>query len=251
MREQRRKEMERMIAKRQSMTMKELCDTFAISINTARADVAHLIKIGAVTKVYGGVKSAYTKQVPLFSSRANQNADFKCQIAEKAVELIEEGDIIYLDSGTTTMHILDYLPSDLYITIVTPNVYIISAVLNMPNIKLIVLPGVLNNRTSSLMDTSTYVELAKYQHTKAFLGASGVTEDGQLSVSSYLEYEIKRTAVSRSKQSYLMVDASKFGESNLMSYGTLEQMDGVITDSRIPSFYKEYCTSRHIPLIIA
>ena len=250
MKDQRRKEMERLITERQNMTMEELCSIFGISINTARADIAYLVKTGAVTKVYGGVKCSHPKQVPLFSSRATQNASIKQQIAKKASELIAEGDIIYVDSGTTTMHILDYIPDDLHITIVTANVYIISNMLNRPNIKLIVLPGILNRRTNSLMDASTFTELAKYHHNKAFMGASGVTEEGKLSVSSYLEYEIKRTAVAQSKQSFLLVDASKFGESNLMSYGTLDQMSQIITDSRVPAFCRDYCFDHHILLTI-
>lgn len=248
MKDQRRKEMERLITERQSMTMKELCSTFGISINTARADIAYLIKAGAVTKVYGGVKCNRPKQVSLFSSRATQNASIKQQIAKKAAELIVEGDIIYVDSGTTTMHILEYIPDDLHITIVTPSLYIISNVFNRPNIKLIVLPGILNRRTNSLADASTFTELAKYHHSKAFMGASGVTEDGKLSVSSYLEYEIKRTAVAQSKQSFLLVDSSKFGESNLMSYGTLDQMSQIITDVHVPGFCRDYCFEHHILL---
>jgi len=108
----------------------------------------------------------------------------------------------------------------------------------------------LNRRTNSLTDTSTVTELSKYQHTKAFMGASGVTEDGKLSVSNYMEYEIKRKALAQSKQTFLLVDASKFGESNLMSYGNLTQMSMVITDSRIPDEYRDYCEKQKIPLII-
>ena len=250
MKDQRRKEMERLIAERQNMTMEELCGAFGISINTARADIAYLVKTGAVTKVYGGVKSSLSKQVPLFSSRAMQNAGIKQQIAKKAAESIAEGDIVYLDAGTTTMHVPDYIPDDLQITIVTPNVSVISNMLSRPNIKLIVLPGILNRRTNALMDTNTFTELAKYHHSKAFMGTSGITEEGRLSVSSYVEYEIKRTAVAQSTQSFLLVDASKFGESNLMSYGTLDQMSGVITDSRVPGFCRDYCLEHHIPLTI-
>lgn len=250
MKDQRRKDMERFITERQSVTMEELCKAFGISINTARADVEYLTKTGAVTKVYGGVRCNSPKQVPLFSKRAALNTNIKKQIAKKASEFIVDGDIIYLDAGTTTMHVIEYIPDNINITIVTPNVYIISRVFDMPNIRLIVLPGVLNRRTNSLTDTSTFTELAKYQHTKAFMGVSGVTEDGKLSVSSYMEYEIKRKAMAQSKQPFLLVDSSKFGECNLMSYGNLKQMSMVITDSGIPDLYRNFCDENKIPLII-
>ena len=73
MKEDRRKRMGELVAQRQSMTMEQLVEYFGVSMNTVRADVAYLVKTGAVEKIYGGVRAAEHKQVPLFASRAMEN----------------------------------------------------------------------------------------------------------------------------------------------------------------------------------
>ncbi len=248
MKESRQMQMEKLIALRQSMTMEELCEEFHVSINTIRTDVAHLVDIGAVEKVYGGVRTCKTREVALFDIRSIQQSDAKRAIAKKAAELVADNDIIYIDSGTTTMLLPEYLRGKSNITIITANMYIISNIYDKTNINLIVLPGTLDRRTNCLKDASTYSELRKYQPAKAFMATTGITADGRLNVSNYLEYEVKRTAMEQCVNTYLLADAHKFDESNLMSYGNLRDMDGLITNNSIPSVYVEFCKEYHVTL---
>jgi DeoR family myo-inositol catabolism operon transcriptional repressor len=241
----RQKQIEKMVAQRQNMTMEELRQEFKVSINTIRADVAHLVDIGAVEKVYGGVRSCRKKEVALFDIRAAQHSEAKQAISKKASELIEDNDIVYIDNGTTTMFLIDYLEDRKNVTIITASLHIVSSIYDKVNLSLIVLPGTLNRRTNSLMDTSTCSELRKYQPNKAFMGTTGITSDGRLNVSNYLEYEIKKTAVENCQNVYLLADSSKFDESNLMSYGNLANMKGLITDHDIPPAYLEFCENNH------
>lgn len=248
MKESRQMHMEKLIAQRQSMTMDELCKEFNVSINTIRSDVAYLVKIGSIEKVYGGVRRCKKREVALFDIRSAQHAEKKRAIAKQAAELVADHDTIYIDSGTTTMLIPEFLADKTGVTIITPNMYIISNIFDKTELNLIVLPGTLNRRTNSLIDASTYSELRKYQPVKAFMATTGLTDDGRLNVSSYSEYEIKRTAMEQCRDRYLLVDSSKFGESNLMSYGNLRDMSGLITCKDIPPVYEAFCKSNNIPL---
>ena len=121
MREVRRKQMEALIAKQQTLSMEALCEAFGVSMNTVRADVAYLVKTGAVQKVYGGVRAVSHQEVPLFTQRATQHPDAKRQIARRAEALVQDGDVIYIDAGTTTMHLMDFLDSAKHITVLTGN----------------------------------------------------------------------------------------------------------------------------------
>lgn len=248
MKKSRQKEMAELIAQRQSMTMEELHQTFGMSMNTIRSDVASLVRSGAVEKIYGGVRSNQQKQVPLFTSRAMQQTAVKQRIARAAEALILDRDIVYIDAGTTTMHLIDFLSPEKHITVVTPNLSVIVRAAELPNVELVVLPGVLNRRTNALLDAGTFEFLSRYQHAKAFMGASGVTEDGGLSVSSYTEFELKRTAVRQSRQCFLLVDSSKFGEASLMAYGQVGQMTAVITDSSASAEFQACCTQQAVEL---
>lgn len=248
LREQRRNEMEKLIIQRQNLSMEELCTFFGVSVNTVRADIQDLVNRGTVRKIYGGVQSVSPKPAPLFSQRTLTRTTAKMRIAQAAAQHIENGDIIYVDGGTTTMHLLDLLPQSLELTVITANVYLIDTVLDKPNITLVVLPGILQRRTNSLMDNSTAQALSNYQCSKAFLGVSGITDDGRLNVSSYTEKDIKQMAVRQSRRSFLLADSGKFGEYNLLSYGSIDSMDTIITDDGIPQEYIDFCTEHHITL---
>ena len=250
MKDARRKQMEALIAERQTVTMEALRDAFNVSMNTVRADVAYLVQTGAVEKVYGGVRAVSHQEVPLFTQRATQHPDAKRQIARRAEALIADRDVIYVDAGTTTMHLIDCLDNAKRVTILTGNLYVISQAAAKPNEELIVLPGVLNRRTNSVIDGSTLEFLARYQVHKAFMGVSGVSADGRLCVSTYAEYELKKLAVQQSQRAYLLVDSSKFGGAGLMSYGALENMKQIITDSGCPDNIRQLCAAKNIPLTI-
>ncbi len=250
MKDTRRKQMAALIARKQAATMEELCEAFHVSMNTVRADVAHLVQTGAVEKVYGGVRSAVQQQVPLFTQRTGLWAEEKRRIASRAEGVIRDQDTIFLDAGTTTVQLLDSLDPGKHVTILTGNLAAAARAYSLPNVELIMLPGSLNRRTNTVADVSTLEFLGRYRCAKAFMGASGVSADGRLNVSSYIEYELKKLAVHQSEHAYLLADGSKFSGSGLMSYGSLTDMSEVFTDRRCPGHIRDLCVRHGVPLRI-
>ncbi len=248
MKEERRKRMEAMLAQKGSVTMEALRDAFGVSMNTVRSDVAYLVGSGVAEKIYGGVRILRNEEVPLFTQRTELNPDVKRRIAQRAEKLILDQDILYIDSGSTTLGLIDCLDPGKHVTILTGNLALIPKAYPMPNVELIVLPGVMNRRTNSVSDVSTLEFLGRYHCAKAFMGATGVSPDGKLNVSTYIEYELKKLAIQQSLHSYLLVDSSKFGRESLMAYGSLSQMETVITDGGCPLSAQRYCRERGIPL---
>ncbi len=250
MKEVRQKQMLALIAQRGSVTMEELQQIFGTSMNTTRSDVAQLVASGAVEKIYGGVRMVSAQEVPLFTHRSDLHADAKRRIARHAQELIEENDTLYIDPGTTTMHLMTYLSPAKHVTIITGNLSVISRASGFPNVELIVLPGLLNRRTNSVSDVSTLEFLGRYRCAKAFLGASGISPTGKLNVSTYIEYELKKLAMQQSLHSFLLADSSKFGKESLMTYGTISDVEEVITDGDCPSFARDLCRQANIRLTV-
>jgi len=251
MKDLRRKDMAAYITRRGSATMEELRESFHVSMNTVRSDVAYLVRTGAVEKVYGGVRAATSSpEVPLFTQRTGLHPEEKRRIAQRAEALIQDRDILYLDSGTTTMHLIDCLDPDKHVTIVTGNLYVVAQAYGKPNVELIVLPGCMDRRTNSVSDVSTLEFLGRYRYAKAFMGVSSISKDGKLNVSTYIEYELKKLALRQSQRSFLLVDASKFGGGGLMSYGSLSDMDTVITDPGCPDYARSFCGAHGVSLDI-
>lgn len=251
MRSSRRKEIAAYIARNRSATIHELCEVFDVSVNTIRADLAFLTSTGTVEKVYGGVRSVPQMEVALFAQRTGLHPQAKRSIAMAAARMIRDGDTLFIDAGTTTMHLFDMIAPDVHVSVVTGNLYLISQAYTRQNIDLIVLPGSLNRRTNSVADVSTLEFLNRYHFSTALMGATGLSTDGKLNVSSYLEYEIKRTAVQQSDRRILLCDAGKYGSNGLMSYATLHDFEEAVTDASCPDELRRLCQDCGTHLTVA
>lgn len=248
MKESRRRQIEELVSQKKSVSMQELCEHLNVSMNTIRADVNALVKDGVVEKVYGGVVLKEQEEIPLYDRRSQQQTDCKSRIAKAAESTIVDGDIIYLDAGTTTLRLLDHLDPQKHITMVTASVAALIRAQHMPNVTIVMLPGLYDKRTNAFLDNSTVEYLTRFRHTKAFLGVSALTSDGGLGVSNWQEYELKRTAIVHSQKAYLLVDATKYGTTGLLCYGSIDQMEGVFTDVKMPESFSTLCKEQKVSL---
>ena len=234
MRNTRLNEMEKMIARSGTISMTELCEHFQVSMNTVRRDIAELKRRGEIEKVYGGVTSVKSVQEHLssYDERMQVSEASKQAICRKAAELIQDGDIIFVDSGTTTAHLPEYLSDCSEVTIVTNNLALVQKAIPYENLRVIVLPGQLRRKTNSLTGMDTISKLRQYNVQKAFLATTGTTQDG-VTNSSPQELEIKRIAIECSQKKILLVGEEKFGHAGLMTYGKFTDFDYIVTD-RVP-----------------
>ena len=226
-------DMENYILSHVSVSMEELCEVFHVSMNTVRRDVAELARSGRVQKVYGGVQAGTQKSALIpYSERSSRSSGVKRAICLRAAQLVKNGDIVFIDSGTTTVHIMEAL-KDKNITVITNNIGIILQALDYENIRLIVAPGEIQRKTYSITGEETAAFLSTMNINIAFMAATGASLMG-VTNSRPLEYEIKKTVVARTERSVLMVTGNKFGITSLFTYAVLKQFQTVITDDSIP-----------------
>ena len=145
---------EKYIIEHRSVTLDELCTAFQISIATLRRDLDKLTPRGTVEKVYGGVIARNLNDAPLdglisYSERNIQNADEKKRIARLAASTVKANDTIYIDTGTSTLGIIDYLVDVPNLTVLTNSILVASKALAYSSIKTIMLPGIINTRSAS------------------------------------------------------------------------------------------------------
>lgn len=240
--------MEQYILEKENVSMEELCEEFDVSMNTIRLDVAALVKKGSIKKVYGGVCSNRQNSLVPFEERKMRNSDMKKAVCRAVADLVEDGDIIYIDSGTTTMYLTDYLDKHKNVTVLTNNLNVIMRAVPYENIQVICLPGILERKTNSFVSAETGKILERYNIKKAIFSATGVTESGDVTNSSSLEYEIKREAMRNSEKKYLLLDSSKFGKSALLTFAHVADMDQIITDEYMSSELTELCKRYNVTL---
>ena len=150
-----------------------------------------------------------------------KNVSEKDRIAKAAAELVEDGDSIYIDSGSTALDMMKYL-RDKNITVVTTNALIYSE-LQSPNIKCIIAGGEINIATASIRGITTNNFLKSYYFDKAFVGMSGFSLEAGYNTPDLLEAEKKRIVCKNAKKAYILADSSKSGKSTLCKVLDLNQ----------------------------
>jgi DeoR family myo-inositol catabolism operon transcriptional repressor len=151
MKSKRINEIEKYVKERESATIDELVNEFNISINTVRRDINELEQRGTIEKVYGGVQ-AKKENLINFTQRSTSQAAEKRIIAEKAAAFIEEKDVVFIDSGTTTIGILDFLDPNIRCTVITNSLDIIEQIVSFPNITLFVVGSLFRKKNTLFCD---------------------------------------------------------------------------------------------------
>lgn len=251
MRVSRLMQMENYIVSRETATIEELCEYFQVSKNTVRRDLDALCEKGAVRKIYGGAASNHTKDTVPFDERNVKNMDRKERIGRKAAEFIDEGDTIFIDSGTTLTTMYYQMPALQKLTIFTNNLEVAIRCITDNQHRVILTGGELYRKTYSTTGSDVSRMLGCYNIEKAFLSATSVSLENGASNSSRGEFEVKQAAISRSRYVYLLVDSTKFDSVSLMTFAQLNAFDAIITDAEPPVKYVSYFKKHNIDLIIA
>ncbi|MFD1886452.1 DeoR/GlpR family DNA-binding transcription regulator [Paenibacillus wenxiniae] len=246
MKARRLQDIEAYIHTRKNVTLDELCDYFEVSKNTIRRDINQIAGKGSIEKVYGGVTS--TSELVPFENRTTRNQIKKNDIARLAAACIDEDDLVYIDSGTTTRHIAEHLNPELRLTVLTNSLDVINSVADMPNVSLLVIGNTYKANTRSFVGMDNPLSLQKYNVTKAFMAATGVSISHGLTNSDLLEYEIKKAIASKAQQLIALADSSKFGKSTLLTYAALEDVDILISSEALDEQYAEFCARHAIDL---
>ena len=242
-----------------TVTLDRICEQFDISKSTLRRDLEEILQSGDIKKIYGGVTvlpqtcalPISQRQLISFKERNIANPEAKRKIASAAADLVKEGDIIFLDSGTTTLPVIDFITKKKRVTILTNNVEIILRAIPYENINIISLSGTLSRKTLSFTGATAEQVLQHYNISKAFMATTGFSVSNGVTNSSPVESEIKRTAVQRSQHVYLLADSSKFNAVSLVTYCDLNQIDLLITEKEPTSDIRDYLEQNGKQILIA
>ncbi len=249
MRLERLNSLENYILDKGTVSLEDLADRFKVSINTVRRDLNELLARGQIKKVYGGVSSLHeTTPLPM-SIRAAKNKEAKLLIGRLASGFVEDGDSIFLDSGSTTPYILPEISKRNNVIIVTHSLTAMYEASKYPSLKVIALGGMYNQSTSSYIGISTIEALSKISINKVFIAATGVSVEHGLTNTTYFEAEIKRKVTQCGKKIILMADQSKFDFSSTISFFHFEDLYAVITDKRPSAAYMEVIERNNIRLL--
>lgn len=237
MRPQRIDQIEEFIHKGKTVTLDQICAAFKISKSTLRRDLKDITDRGGIRKIYGGVTTEQPSAQRPFEERHVTNPEAKRLIGKAAAALVADGDVIFIDTGTTTMYMVDYLADRQNLTIVTNNIEVMRRALPLERIAVIGLSGYLNRQLLSFSGGMAVAVLQNYNITKAFMATAGISLEYGVTHSFFAELEIKQTAVARSRKIILLADSSKIGNVSLHTYCAIGRVNTLVTDRELPPDY--------------
>ncbi len=236
--EERRLQIMDLLKRQKRVDVAELAEKFDASPETIRRDLNEMAQDGFLKRTHGGAiylgDRKYRPLLPLFPRR-DVNREQKNRIARVAAGFIEEGDVLALDNSTTVLCLLDFIPHDLRLTILTYSLQIALEIAAKPDCRwtCIILGGTVNAPNLSSHGVLTSTALGFFQPRKLFMSCAGLTPDGLMTEGSLLEAEIKLELIQCSQQRYLLVDASKWGQVGAVKEGNVADFDCLVTNAGV------------------
>ncbi len=206
----------------------DLVDSTGVSPSTVRRDIDALVKSGQVVALRGGAVRLNERVSELPSkAKAMINKDAKVAIAGLAARQVNDGDTIYIDSGTTTLQMMPFLRGR-KIQVITSNTHLLNLVPD-DRIKITILAGEYLASIGSIAGSLTERLLSDMFFDKAFIGASGCSAKAGINTFDIREASKKRIVHENSNESFILIDSTKFGTSTLFKALELNACD-LITD---------------------
>jgi DeoR family fructose operon transcriptional repressor len=234
-----------------SMSTSELAKSVGASPITLRKDLAILESMGLLKRTHGGAmsKSLESRMELSFSEKTNFNLEEKVRIARRASEMIQVGDSIILDAGTTTLQIAKHIKDKIDINVLTNSVYNLLELAESPGIEVSLTGGGLRKISRSLIGPLAISSLNSIRAGKLFLGATGVSIEKGLTSPNMIEAQTKSAMIRAADTVILVVDHSKFEKTALGKFGEIEEVQILITDEKAPSEVIERIKQKGIEVI--
>ena len=232
---QRRQEILNLIREDGQAKVQKLAQIFHVSDVTIRQDLEILEEMGFVQREHGG---AFLKDVGSFATTGTLINESVCarekkELAQKAVSLIQEGDSIILDSGSTTTELARLMTGFKNLNVITNALNIALILGGNPGINLIISGGEFKAPTLSLTGDMAAATFKGIHVNKCFLATAGISQEMQLTYPSLSDLVVKSAMIRAADKVYLLADSSKIGVSSFASLGRITLIDTLITDSKI------------------
>lgn len=217
-----------------TVTVLELAQAIGISESTIRRDLNQLDKLGRIRKVHGGATAAVLMSdghERNMQEKYSRNIEEKRAIAAYAATLVHANDFVFLDAGSTTEQMAEYLEENtaFYVT----NGITLAQKLAARGFKTMLLAGRVKASTDAVIGMEAVSSLARYHFTRGFFGTNGITVAEGFTTPDLEEAANKRAAMEHCRQCYVLADNSKFDTLSNVSFGELSKAKIITTRGNI------------------
>lgn len=237
--EQRYKIILDLLEKNKSVTVTEIREALHASESTVRRDITALHNASKLIKVFGGavsIENNFSADEPTVAQKADLNREEKQQIAKYAASLIGRDEFVYIDAGTSTGSMLEYI--DITGVSFVTNAVAHAQYLAARGAKVYLLGGELKSSTEAIVGNTAVRALQGYHFTKGFFGTNGISRQEGFTTPDADEAIIKETAMGQCQKAYVLADSSKFNNISSITFANIE--DATILTDQLPVGYEDY-----------
>jgi DeoR family transcriptional regulator of aga operon len=250
--EERRSRINELIEARERATVRELAARFGVSPVTIRGDLDALARAGGVIRSHGGaLRREEAEDQPIVVKQALHRGE-KMRIAEAAARMIREDETIILDSGTTTAAIAGRIGALRLksLTVITNALNVASILATQPNVRVIMIGGLLRQVSSSLVGPQAEQVLRGLHADRLFLGVDSLDPEIGVMTPDVLEAQLNALMIEVSQEVVAVADASKFGRRSLSVIAGVERLHKLITDTSASAEAVEALRARGVEVIL-
>jgi DeoR family transcriptional regulator of aga operon len=252
--EERRRRIRQLIHERERVTVEELAQRFDVSTVTVRSDLAALEAAGVLVRSHGGAIKPVdlATDVPIGVKEGLHRAE-KARIARVAARMIQPGETVVLDSGTTTHAIARELRREptVPLTVITNALNIAVELAGVPRIRVIQLGGLVRDMSLSTVGPQAEQMLHGLRADRAFLGVDGLDAEAGLTTPDVLEAKLNALMIQVSREIVAVADASKLGRRSLCTIAPLDALDKLVTDARPPQAMRRTLREADVEVVLA
>lgn len=231
--EERQSKIVQMVEKGKSIKVIDLAVQFGVSESTIRRDLQEMEEAKLLKRTHGGAVGIQRKSFePTFNEKKEEFLREKEAIGALAASLLEDGDSVILDTGTTTLEIAKRI-KDLRLTVITNALDIAEELSDVGNIQLILTGGILRGNTRAMVGSLAEGTLKHFKADVAFIGANGISIEEGLTTPNHVEAMTKRAMMASATRVYGVVDTSKFEQVSFAVIASLKELTAVITSGEL------------------
>ena len=233
-----------------SVSVGELAERFGVSKETIRRDLKSLADQGRVSLVHGGATLGLPAE-PSLSRREAENAPGKAAIGRKAASLVRDGMVVLIDSGSTTLFLAEALITREHLTVITNSLPIALTLCRTQGVKTIMLGGEIHANDEASFGVDTLELLRHYTVDLAFVGAGGISDEGEFTDYTRLAAEQRHLMLKAGRKAYVVADHTKFERRTPVTIAPTPSLAGLIID-RLPDELASARAARHRwPILLA
>ncbi len=235
---QRRRTIVELVSEHDGCSVTTLADELDVSEATIRRDLQTLEDEQLIERSHGGALPATSVgNEQAYDQKEVQNLETKRAIAAHAIDELQEGQVVFFDTGTTTMEVAKRVPTNGSIVSVT-NSPLLALELDEGDNEVKLTGGTLRQSTQALVGPSAESFLERMHFDLLYLGTNAIDAEAGLTTPNEAEAQVKRRMIENSTRVVLVADATKFDERSFVQFASFEEIDLVITDERLSDPYR-------------